>query len=147
MRKSGESVEWWEKLLCKRIMHNSLRGYCGKPLWRSLWKMWKSSVFPQINRPLPTSGRQRWWIFFCIIRIMRRRFACYVTAKKRQPQETFYRKSWQNQSLCLITLQMDRHTGKKFVENRQIFGCIICRPAEIMEAEKYTPGGSVCPER
>ena len=39
-----------EKGLCKQSVYNAVETPCGKVLWISLWKMWKSYGFPQGNR-------------------------------------------------------------------------------------------------
>ena len=51
--KSGVLMGTHITRLCKRNVHNTPQRGCGKPLWRSLWKMWKSSGFPQQNRKKP----------------------------------------------------------------------------------------------
>ena len=39
--------------------------FCGKPLWINLWRMWKSSVFPQLYPHFPISGPGPLEDFFC----------------------------------------------------------------------------------
>ena len=34
-------------------MHNAGERVCGKPMWKTLWRMWKSWGFPQVNRHFP----------------------------------------------------------------------------------------------
>ncbi len=41
--KTNQSI----KMLCKRIMHNPLQIHRGSPLWKNLWRLWKSLSFPQ----------------------------------------------------------------------------------------------------
>ena len=44
--------------LCKLPLHKQPHGACGKGLWKSLWILWKSIGFPQVNRcfPNPATG-------------------------------------------------------------------------------------------
>lgn len=57
MRKNWKSVAICRKALCQRKMYNPQLPSCGKGLWKSLWKMWKSSVFPQVNRNFANPGQ------------------------------------------------------------------------------------------
>lgn len=51
-RKSGESVEKCEIDLCKPESLRLLEECCGKPLWKTLWRVWKSHICSQESAPL-----------------------------------------------------------------------------------------------
>ena len=49
-------AEFHKRKLCQRRLYKHPQSPCGKPLWKTLWKMWKSSGFPQTNRGFANSA-------------------------------------------------------------------------------------------
>jgi len=55
MRKSRVFVFQCRNFLCKPLMHTCFYPGCGKPLWKNLWRMWKSASFQQVFRTFGTT--------------------------------------------------------------------------------------------
>ncbi len=85
-------------------------------------------------------------IIFCIFAGITGYAMCYVTVRKRKQKDDFSRKSLQNGERGDFCATAPDCRSKKFVKNSQSSAGIICRAAEIMEADKKS-GGRVCPER
>ena len=47
------------KKLCKQNVNKQGKKPWGKPLWKNLWNMWKSSRFPQRSQKIPHTGKEK----------------------------------------------------------------------------------------
>ena len=47
-RKSGKCVEGCHLLLCQSHILSTAAEGCGKPLWKNLWRMWKTPSYQQV---------------------------------------------------------------------------------------------------